>query len=432
MPGIDARAAASMLFPSTRALAPGRATRKQMNDRVENDRNQTLAARFGEVLVGNYRPAPIALVRGEGCRLFDAEGRSYLDLMGGIATAGLGHCHPKIVAALEAQAHKLWHVSNLYVTEPQVELADRITQACFAEKVFFSNSGAEANEAALKLARRWHRDRDDDRFEIIAFDGGFHGRTLFTVSATGTPAYWRGFEPLVPGIHHVPFGDLEAVRDRLSNRTAAIIVEPIQGEGGVRPAPEGFLAGLRELADQNGCLLIFDEVQSGMGRTGKLFAHEHSGVVPDVMTLAKALGNGIPIGAMCTTADLATALVPGTHASTFGGNPLAAACACAVFDELQAGGVLEQGRVMGAYLGERLDELADKAGPERVVESRGMGLLRGPELVAEPAAIIAGCRERGVLVIQAGGNVLRLAPPLIISRDEIDEGMAVLEQVLLA
>jgi len=201
------------------------------------DENEALAKRGEGVLVPNYRPAPIALVRGEGCHLFDAEGRQYLDLMGGIATAVLGHCHPKVVAALEEQAHSLWHVSNLFTTKPQVELAERLTRHSFAERIYFGNSGAEANEAALKLSRRWHRDRGDDRFEIIAFDGAFHGRTLFTVSATGTPAYWQGFEPLVPGVHHAPFGDLEAVMSLLSQRTAAIIVEPVQGEGGVRTAP---------------------------------------------------------------------------------------------------------------------------------------------------------------------------------------------------
>jgi acetylornithine/N-succinyldiaminopimelate aminotransferase len=403
-----------------------------MSNQAQRPGNAEIADQFEQVLVGNYAPMPIALVRGEGCRLFDADGRSYLDLMGGIATTGLGHCHPKVVAALEAQAHKLWHVSNLFVTEPQTRLAARIIAHSFADKVYFSNSGAEANEAALKLARRFHRDHGRDRFEIIAFDGAFHGRTLFTVSATGTPAYWKGFEPLVPGIHHVPYGDLDAVKARLSDRTAAIIVEPIQGEGGVRPAPKLFLEGLRKAADENGCLLVFDEVQSGMGRTGKLFAYEHTGVEPDVMTLAKALGNGIPIGAMCTRTELAKSLVPGTHASTFGGNPLAAACACAVFDVLLDDGVLEHGREMGNLLAGRLEEIAEKAGPQIVRETRGLGLLRGVELVGDVAAVRSACAERGVLVITAGGNTLRLAPPLVITEDELEEGLAVIEEVLRA
>jgi acetylornithine/N-succinyldiaminopimelate aminotransferase len=394
------------------------------------DENEALAKRGEGVLVPNYRPAPIALVRGEGCHLFDAEGRQYLDLMGGIATAVLGHCHPKVVAALEEQAHSLWHVSNLFTTKPQVELAERLTRHSFAERIYFGNSGAEANEAALKLSRRWHRDRGDDRFEIIAFDGAFHGRTLFTVSATGTPAYWQGFEPLVPGVHHAPFGDLEAVMSLLSQRTAAIIVEPVQGEGGVRTAPEGFLRGLRELADQNGCLLVFDEVQTGIGRTGPLFAYQTSGVVPDVMTLAKALGNGIPIGAMCTTTRFAEAFVPGTHASTFGGNPLAAACATVVLDELCEGGVLERAQPVGDHLGAGLEAIARRFGPQRIIEARGAGHLRALELNQPVAPIVARCREKGVLVIQAGEMILRLAPPLVITREQVDEGLSVIEEAL--
>jgi len=393
--------------------------------------NKDLANRGAEVLVGNYAPQPISLVEGEGCWLVDADGRRYLDMMGGIATAVLGHANPKLRAALEAQAAKLWHVSNLYTTEPQIRLAEALTQNSFAESIYFCNSGAEANEAAMKLARRYHRDQNDDRFEIIAFEGAFHGRTLFTVSATGTPAYWKGFEPLVPGIHHAPWGDLDAVRALLSKRTAAIIVEPSQGEGGIRlPAP-GFLAGLRKLADENGCLLIFDEVQVGMGRTGTLFAHEQEGVTPDVMTLAKALGGGIPIGAMCTTKKLASALIPGTHASTFGGNPLACAVAAVVVDELVNGGVLDHAKAMGERLGQGLDAIADEVGPTKVRESRGRGLLRGLALVDSPVPIIDACRDRGVLVISAGDNVLRIAQPLIISEAEIDQGLAVLRDVLL-
>ncbi len=393
--------------------------------------NSKIADRGSQVLVGNYAPQPIALVRGEGCWLYDAEDNRFLDLMGGIATAVLGHANPKLRAALDEQASRLWHVSNLYTTEPQIGLAERLTANSFAEAIYFCNSGAEANEAALKLARRHHRDHGRDRFEIIAFEGAFHGRTLFTVSATGTPAYWKGFEPLVPGFHHAAWGDLDTVRELLSERTAAILVEPIQGEGGIRlPAP-GFLKGLRDLADENGCLLIFDEVQVGIGRTGTLFAHEQEGVTPDVMTLAKALGGGIPIGAMCTTRELSKALVPGTHASTFGGNPLACAVAATVIDELLAGGVLDHAKAMGERLGAGLAAIAADAGPDRVLETRGRGLLRGLALAKPPAAIIDACRERGVLVIAAGENVLRLAPPLVISPGEIDHGLAVLRDVLL-
>ncbi|MBB82857.1 MAG: bifunctional succinylornithine transaminase/acetylornithine transaminase [Deltaproteobacteria bacterium] len=392
--------------------------------------NEEIANRGLDVLVGNYAPQPVALVRGEGSWLFDAEGDKFLDLMGGIATATLGHANPKLQAALADQASKVWHVSNLYTTEPQIQLAERITANSFAEAVYFCNSGAEANEAALKLARRHHHDRGDDRHEIIAFEGAFHGRTLFTVTTTGTPAYWEGFGPMVPGVHHAKFGDLDSVRALLSEKTAAIFVEPIQGEGGVRTAPAGFLQGLRDLADENGCLLMFDEVQVGMGRTGTLFAHEQEGVTPDVMTLAKALGGGIPIGAMATTRELSKALVPGTHASTFGGNPLACAVACAVFDELE-GGVLDHAKAMGERLGDGLAEIASAAGHDKVLEPRGRGLLRGLAMKEAPGAIIDACRERNVLVISAGGNVLRLAPPLTITAEELDHGLRILREVVL-
>jgi len=393
--------------------------------------NAEIAKRGSKVLVGNYAPQPITIVRGEGCWLYDADDNRYLDFMGGIATAALGHANPKLRAALEAQAARIWHVSNLYTTEPQVTLAERLTDNSFAEAIFFCNSGAEANEAALKLARKIHRDRGEDRFEIIAFDGAFHGRTLFTVSVTGTPAYWKGFEPLVPGIHHAPWCDLEAVRALLSEKTAAILVEPIQGEGGLRVPDPDFLSGLRELADENGCLLIFDEVQVGMGRTGTLFAHEQENVIPDVMTLAKALGGGIPIGAMCTTRELASALVPGTHASTFGGNPLACAVAKVVIDELVEGGLLDHAKSMGERLGEGLEAIAAEIGTDSIRGVRGRGLLRGLALNEAPAKVIERCRERGLLVISAGDNVLRLAPPLVISADEIDRGLADLREALL-
>jgi acetylornithine/N-succinyldiaminopimelate aminotransferase len=395
------------------------------------DSNASIVERGSDVLVANYARAPIAVVRGEGCALFDASGRRYLDLMGGIATVALGHSHPRVMAALEEQAHKLWHVSNLFATEPQIEAAERIVAHSFAERVFFCNSGAEANEAALKLARRWHREHGKDRYEIVAFHGGFHGRTLFTVSATGTPAYWEGFEPLVPGILFAEFGDIASVESVLSDRTAAIIIEPVQGESGVRPAPPGFLHALRKLADDNGAILIFDEIQSGIGRTGTLFAYEQHDAVPDVMTLAKSLGNGIPIGATCTTERFAKALVPGTHGSTFGGNPLAAACANAVLAELTEGGVLEHAQKVGAWLDDQLAAMAARLG-DKVVEVRGVGHLRAIELPGPAADVVAACRENGVLVILAGANNVRLAPALVITRDELAEGLGVLERAIAA
>jgi len=398
-----------------------------------SENHATNAARHAQAqqqLVPTYLPQPIALVRGAGCRLWDADGNAYLDMMGGIATAALGHCHPKVTQALHEQASKLWHVSNLFSTEPQLELARRLIDHSFADRVFFANSGAEANEVALKLARRHHYDAGRERTEIVAFDGSFHGRTLFTLTATGQPGYREGFEPVVPGVHHAPFNDLAATERRVGQRTAAILVEPIQGEGGVIPATPEFLQGLRSLADRHGCLLIFDEIQTGSGRSGALFAHQKYGVVPDIMTIAKALGNGIPIGAMLTRDELAAALVPGTHGSTFGGNPLATACGVAVMDELIEGGVLEHGQRMGERLGKRLDEIARNLGPKRVVEARGMGLLRGLELTQPAAAVVTACREAGVLVITAGANVVRLAPPLVISEAELDHGTQVLEAAL--
>lgn len=392
--------------------------------------NREWAEKAGRVLVGNYKQQPIAVERGEGCYLYDVEGNRYLDMIAGISTVSLGHCHPRLVKALQGQAEKLWHASNVVHSLPQVELAERICAHSFAERVFFCNSGAEANEAALKLARRWQRSQGRDRFEILAFERSFHGRTLFTVSATGQPKYWEGFEPMVPGIVHARFNDLDSVREKISAQTAAILVEPIQGEGGVRPATREFLQGLREIADREGILLIFDEVQTGIGRTGWLFAHQHYGVEPDVMTLAKALGNGIPVGAMCTRARFAEVLVPGTHASTFGGNPLATRCAVEVLDVLLEEGRLEQVRTTGEYLQARLVEMARRLGPEKVAEVRGLGLLWGVELPVAATPIIARCRELGVLVNAAGEKVVRLAPPLIIEHVQVDEAVAALERAI--
>ncbi|MCG8590058.1 MAG: acetylornithine transaminase [Proteobacteria bacterium] len=394
------------------------------------DPNQRIAARFQDALVGNYAPQPVALVSGEGCHVVDAAGRRYLDLMAGVSTCALGHCHPKLAAALEAQARKLWHVSNHFFTEPVVRAAELICAHSFAEKVFFGNSGTEANEAALKLARRYHRLRGEDRFEFVAFDRGFHGRTLFALSATGTPAYWEGFEPLVPGFRHVSFGDLDGVKAQLSERTAGILVEPIQGEGGVHLPPPGFLEGLRRLADENGCLLLFDEVQTGLGRTGSLFGYQHFGVTPDILTLAKALGNGLPIGAVATTAEIASALTPGSHGTTLGGNPLATAVAAAVLEELTEGGVLERARATAARLAERLETLPERVPEGRVQAVRGVGFLWGIELSEPARPVIDRCRERGVLVIPAGANVLRLAPPVVLNPEEADAGLDVIEEAL--
>ncbi len=391
--------------------------------------NAEWVERGKKVLVASYKQQPIALVRGEGCRAWDADGKRYLDMIGGIATNALGHAHPKVLAALDAQAKRIWHTSNVYWNEPSIALAERLVERSFADKVFFCNSGAEANEAQLKLARKWHRDAGRDRYEIIAFEQSFHGRTLFTVSATGQPKYWKGFEPTVPGIKHAKFGDAASVRALVGPHTAAILVEPVQGEGGVRVAPKGFLKELRAICDEHGLLLLLDEVQTGVGRTGTLFAHEQHGVTPDCLSVAKALGNGVPIGAMLCTDRVAGTLTPGSHASTFGGNPLAAACASVVIDELVGGGLLERARDVGEYLGGRLADMARRVG-DRVVEVRGVGLLRGVELPKEAAPTIARCRELGLLVNAAGEKTVRFAPPLVVEHVQVDEAVDLLERAL--
>ncbi|MFN7131107.1 MAG: aspartate aminotransferase family protein, partial [Myxococcales bacterium] len=310
-----------------------------------------------QVLLGNYRRQPVVFVRGEGARLWDADGREYLDMLAGIATCSLGHCHPKLVETLKAQAERLWHVSNLFFSEPSIELGAKLTRLSGLSRAFFCNSGAEANEALIKLARKVQHDRGTGRFEIICANNSFHGRTLAAVTATGQPKYHKGFEPLPPGFLHVPYGDLAAVEKAISGKTAAILMEPVQGEGGVRVAPRGFLEGIRALCDQHGLLMLLDEVQTGVGRTGTFFAFEDAGIRPDAVSMAKALGNGIPIGAMLCTEEAGKALGPGTHASTFGGNLLASAVASVVVDLVSDPALLQNCRAMGERLTGRLEAL---------------------------------------------------------------------------
>jgi acetylornithine/N-succinyldiaminopimelate aminotransferase len=380
--------------------------------------------------VRNYRQQPVVLERGEGVRVWDKEGRSYLDLLGGIATSSMGHCHPEVMAAVQAQVGKLWHTSNIYWNEPSILLAEKLARASGLDRVFFCNSGAEANEAMLKLARKVMKDRGQpDRFEVLAFERSFHGRTLATVAATGQPKYQQGFEPLLPGFVHVPYGDLEAVKAAVGPQTAAILVEVIQGEGGVRPAPEGFLEALRELCDSNGSLLLIDEVQTGVGRTGKAFAYQHTNVLPDAISTAKSLGGGLPVGAMVCRDALSESLVPGTHGSTFGGNPVACAGANVVMDKVLSPGFLEQVAAKGAHLLEGARALAKRL-PERIVEVRGQGLLAGIELHEDAAPVVARCRELGMLVNLAGPKTVRFAPPYVVTNEELDEGLAILEKAL--
>ncbi len=379
--------------------------------------------------VATYVRPPICLVRGEGVRLWDSEGREYLDFTAGIAVVGLGHCHPRVTQAIREAAGTLIHTSNLFHTVPQIHLAKLLCEHSFGDRVFFANSGAEANEAAIKLARKYAREHfSSDRYEIIATRNSFHGRTLATLTATGQEKYQHGFEPLMPGFKHVPYNDLGAVGRALDNRTAAVLVEPIQGEGGVIVPDDDYLPGLRKLCDEAGALLILDEIQTGMGRTGRLWAYQHWGVEPDVMTLAKALANGVPIGAMVARESVARALTPGSHASTFGGTPFVTTVAIATLTTLLEEQLPENAARMGKYLTDRLYRLKTKHSVIR--EVRGKGLLLGVELIRPAAPVVTGCREAGLLVLTAGDMVLRLAPPLIVDEATCDRALTILDSVL--
>lgn len=373
-------------------------------------------------VINTYGVRKLAITRGEGAIVWDADGREYLDCFSGIAVCSLGHCHPRVTEAICAQARKLVHVSNLYYTEPQARLAEALSAASFAERWFFCNGGAEANEAAIKLARRYWHMQGAPRPGIIAAEGSFHGRTLTTISATGQPKYQEGFAPLTPGFTHVPFGDLAALRAAVTPETGAILLEPIQGEGGVRTAGTTYWQGVRKLCDAHGILLIFDEVQCGMGRTGNLFAYEGIGVRPDIITLAKALGNGVPIGAMGCTGRAAEGFAPGAHACTFGGNPLSCAAALATLEIMQSPGFLEQAREIGEHMLRSFNEIA--VGCPRISEVRGQGLMIGVEFTEPVAPIVEKMIEGGVLCGPAGPNVLRFVPPLVLTREQADRAIA--------
>jgi len=382
--------------------------------------NAKWADRGNKVFIGTYNRFPAAIVKGSGCRLWDADGKEYLDFLAGIAVCSLGHCHPKVTEAICRQAASLVHVSNLFHTQPQIELAELLVAHSFADRVFMANSGAEVNEAAIKLARIHS---GPGKYEIISLEGSFHGRTLATVAATGQPKFHQGFEPLPQGFIHAPFGDPHAIEQLITPQTCAILCEPLQGESGVRPLESDYLRAIRGLCDKHGLLLIFDEVQTGLGRTGTLFAHEQLGVTPDIMTLAKALGNGLPIGAMLTTETIAASLTVGTHASTFGGNPVAAAAAVEVLRIMLADGFLESVREKSRYFVEKLEGVAARY-PQLATGVRGRGLLLGLMLsekgIEQGAAIVQHLFEQGVLINFAGNLVLRFVPPLIVSTEEID------------
>ncbi len=394
--------------------------------------NEDIIERAKKRLLLNYKQQPIALVKGEGVHVWDADGKKYLDMLGGIATCALGHCHPAVTAAAKAQLDKLWHCSNVFYSEPQVALAEKLIAASGIPnaRAFFCNSGAEANEALIKLARRAQKDRGQkERYEILTFDNSFHGRTLATLTATGQPKYQQGFEPLPEGFRHLPYGDLDAVKKAIGPKTAAILVEPIQGEGGVRPAPEGFLKALRALCDEHKLLLLVDEVQTGLGRTGKAFAYQHEGVLPDAFSLAKALGNGLPIGAMVCSDEASKALPSGTHGSTFGGNLVTAAAANAAFPLCTDPATMEENVAKGRYASELVRTLAaKKAGVVR--EFRGRGLLFGVEVTVPAADVVAKCRQNGMLVNLAGEKTVRFAPPYIVSREQLVEAMGIFEKSL--
>jgi len=379
-------------------------------------------------LMQTYARQPLSIVRGRGTKVYDLEGREYIDFVGGIAVNILGHGHPDLVLAIQRQAQQLIHTSNLYYTEPQVKLARVLVDHSFADKVFFCNSGAEANEAAIKLARRYSHDKyGDGRYEIITMKNSFHGRTMATLTATGQEKVQKGYDPLVPGFRYVTFNSLTEMEQTVSNKTAAIMLEPIQGEGGVYVADRTYLAGLRELCARKDILLIFDEVQTGMGRTGTLFAYEQFGVQPDIMTLAKGLGGGVPIGACLAIDAVAKVFGPGSHASTFGGNPLACAAALAVFRVLLEGRVLDHARRMGEYLAKGLAECRDR---HRIVRDvRGLGLLQGMELDIDAKTVVSECVTRGLLINSTSERVVRFVPPLIITQREIDRLLEVLSQV---
>ena len=376
-----------------------------------------------------YMRQDTAFVKGKGTKLWDESGREYTDFLAGIAVCGLGHCHPQITKAISEQAATLVHVSNLFYTRPQADLASLLCEKSFADRVFFSNSGAEANEAAIKLARRYFQKKGEtERFRIITMDQSFHGRTMATLSATGQDKIKEGFSPVLEGFSHVPFNNIGRLEKEMDDTVCAVMLEPVQGEGGVIPADPEYLKAVRDLCTQRGCLLIFDEIQTGMGRCGKLFAHELYGVTPDIMTLAKALGNGLPIGAMMATQDAAEGFDFGSHASTFGGTPLATAAALEVVKIIGDDGFLSTVRETGDYFKQQLKTLAETH--KRIVEVRGRGLLLGIEIDGDAGGVVAKMMKKGFIINGIQDKVLRFAPPLIIEKQEIDGLITALDSLL--
>jgi acetylornithine/N-succinyldiaminopimelate aminotransferase len=391
-------------------------------------RNQTLIDRGNVHVATTYGRTPVALVRGEGMRVWDADGKVYYDFLAGLGVNNLGHCHPKVVEAIRQQAGTLLHVSNLYHIQPQIELADMLAALSFADRSFFCNSGTESCEAAIKLARKYSHDHfGAGRYEVITFENSFHGRTMGSLSATAQYKYHKGFEPLLDGFQYAPFDDLRALEQMITPKTCAIMVEPVQGEGGVNVPSPGYLKGLRQLCDARQLLLIYDEVQCGIGRTGTLFAYEHEGVPPDIMTLAKSLAGGVPIGALLAREEVAKSFVPGTHAATFGGNPLATAAGVAALKAIQEDGMLENCQRVGAYFMRRLKDLQQRYA--FIKEVRGRGLMLGIQLDFPGGQLVNDCLERGFLVNCTVDTVLRFLPPLVVTESEVDLLVATLDEL---
>ncbi len=395
-------------------------------------KHDTVVENSHKYLMHTYARHPVALLKGRGMRVLSGDGREYLDFIAGIAVNSLGHCHPKVVVALQKQAQRLLHVSNLYHIVPQTKLAELLVKNSFADKVFFCNSGAEAVEAAVKLARKFSKDEfGQDRYEVVAAQESFHGRTMAALSATGQEKYWRGFGPMLQGFRFVPFNNLESLKAAIGQHVCAVLLEPIQAEGGIKIPHPDYLHRVREICDKKNVLLILDEIQTGIGRTGKLFAHEHSGITPDIMTLAKGLGGGVAIGAMLATDRVAKAFVPGSHASTFGGNPIACATALATLETiLEDGVIINAAERMGRYLIKRLEGVQSKF-PGLIREVRGVGLLCGMELVGvDCSKVVKAAMDVGLLIACAGTNVIRFSPPLIVTEEDIDEMINLLTKIL--
>ena len=380
-------------------------------------------------IMSTYKRFPIVLVRGSGARVWDRNGKEYLDFVAGIAVCSLGHSHPKVIEAIKKQAEVLTHVSNLYHIEQQILYAKKLVESSFADKAFFCNSGAEANEAAIKLARKYaYENMGKGKYELITMKDSFHGRTMATVTATGQTKFHVGFAPLLDGFNYVPFDSTPALRDAITDKTCGVLLEPIQGEGGIRIPDDKYLSEVRKICDEKGILMILDEVQVGMGRTGTLFAYEHYNVEPDIVTLAKAVGNGFPIGVMMATDRVASAFQPGNHASTFGGNPLAMAAALATLETIMNDGILENVRKIGSYFIKKLQELKKRS--SIIKEIRGRGLIIGIEISIDGSQIVNACMDRGLLINCTGGNILRFVPPLTITEKDVDSAIAILGEVI--